>query len=182
MIACFGHRMLRSASSLFVLSLLALQVAIVKAIDNGIYLIEDIYGGRLGLGAIPDIYPRPDVPVRVFERDSHFVEHWKVKNADDGALTISVANGGAHDGYKIIAEGDYVFASTEKHADTWSVTSVGGDQVQIKVPYKDEVFTTGHYEFVTLQPAQGLPSQKWNFIRIDRELYHRNRFCVQESW
>ncbi|KAF9328162.1 hypothetical protein BG006_008608 [Podila minutissima] len=173
--------MLRSASSLFVLSLLALQVAIVKAIDNGIYLIEDNYGGRLGLGAIPDIFPRPDVPVRVFERDSHFVEHWKVKKADDGALTISVASG-AHDGYKIIANGDYVFASTEKNADTWSVTSVGGHQVEIKVPYKDEVFTTGHYEFVTLQHAQGLPSQKWSFIRTDRELYHRNRFCVQESW
>ncbi|KAG0332345.1 hypothetical protein BG000_010103 [Podila horticola] len=183
MSACFAYRMLRSASSFFVLSLLALQVAIAKAIESGIYVIQDGNGRELGIGPIPHIFPPPDVPVRVFERGSHWVEKWQVEEAKDGALTITAVQRNQLP-YKIVTKGDYVFASTEKAADTWSVTSVGGGQVDIKVPNKDEVFTTGKYEFdpVTLQHAQGLPSQKWTFIRIDRELYHRNRFCGQEAW
>ncbi|KAG0080176.1 hypothetical protein BGZ93_003003, partial [Podila epicladia] len=174
--------MLRSASSLLVLSLLALQVAIVKAIENGIYVIEDSFGHGLGLGPIPHIYPPPDVPVRIFDRGSHFVEHWKVQNVANGDVIISGVRRG-HEDYKIVSKGDYVYVSTQKHDDAWSVTSAGGNQVDIKVPYKDEVFTTGivEHDIVTLQHSQGLPTQKWNFIRIDRELYQRNRFCVQES-
>ncbi|KAG0030661.1 hypothetical protein BGZ82_007329 [Podila clonocystis] len=176
--------MLRSASSFFVLSLLALQVAVAKAIESGIYVIQDEFGLELGLGPIPLVYPPPDVPVRVFKKGSHWVDQWKVEKSDHGALTITNVHGG-DDAYRIIAKGDTVFASTQKSTDDkWSVTSVGGSQVEIKVPYKDEVFTTGREQFdiVTLQHAQGLPRQKWNFIRIDRELYHRNRFCDQEAW
>ncbi|KAG0038705.1 hypothetical protein BGZ82_011100 [Podila clonocystis] len=178
--------MLKSASSFLVLSFIAIQVVVAKAIENGIYLIQDTNSGKfLGIGPVPHVYPLIDVPVRLFPEGDYFVERWNVKQANDGALVIASGRGRPDD-YKIVAKGDTVIVSGQKAADEWAVTSVGDNKVEIQVPYNDAVFTADEEADpqITLQRAQGLPSQQFRFIRIDRELYHpyhRSRFNVQES-
>ncbi|KAF9207218.1 hypothetical protein BGZ59_011281 [Podila verticillata] len=64
--------------------------------------------------------------------------------------------------------------------------SAGQDEVQIKLPFNDRVFTSypSSNPFdskIVLQPAQGLPNQRYRFVRLDRNLYRSTRFNVQES-
>ncbi|KAF9382064.1 hypothetical protein CPB97_007362 [Podila verticillata] len=175
--------MLKSATSLLALSLIALQVVVAKAIESGTYLIQDTDSGLfLGIGPVPTIFPPPDVPVRLFPEGHHFVEKWNVKETHDGALTIFAGRGSPQD-YKIVPKGDYVFVSAQKAPEAWAVESAGEGNVQIKLPFQDRVFTTelNNFHPITLQRAQGLPTQRYKFIRIDRAHY-RNRFYNQESW
>ncbi|KAF9312546.1 hypothetical protein BG003_006161 [Podila horticola] len=178
--------MLRSASSLLALAALCLQVALAK-IETGTYLIQDFEGNFLGVGPVHPIYPPPDVPARLLP-PSVYAQRWLVRQNDDNTLTISVGKGYPDD-YKLVSRDDVVFVSAQKDPEPWSVTSVGDNKVEIKSPYEDSVFTAEPYhreEQVRLRPARGLPNQKWNFIRVDREnIYHRgsrNRFCKQEQW
>ncbi|KAG0034136.1 hypothetical protein BGZ82_005864, partial [Podila clonocystis] len=178
--------MLKSASSFLVLSLIAIQVVVAKAIENGIYLIQDTNSGKfLGIGPVPRVYPLMDVPVRLYPEGDYFVEKWNVQQTNDGAFVIA-AGRGSRDDYKIVAEDDAVYVSARKTPKEWAVTSVGDNKVEIKVPYNDAVFTADEKAFpqITLQHAQGLPSQQYRFVKVHRELYHpyqRSRFNVQES-
>ncbi|KAF9013012.1 hypothetical protein CPC16_008440 [Podila verticillata] len=175
--------MLKSATFFLALSLIVLQVVVAKVIESGTYLIQDTDSGLyLGLDPIPATYPPRDVPVRLFPKGHYFVEKWNVKKTHDGALTIFAGHGSPQN-YKIVSKGDYVFVSAQKAPEAWAVESAGEDNVQIKLPYQDRVFTTTHdvYSPITLQPARGLPNQRYKFIRIDREHY-RNRFYNQGSW
>lgn len=175
-----------SVSSIVVLCLLFLQVVIARSIETGTYLIVDNQGYYLGLGPVNPIYPAPDVPARLFASGTH-AAHWHVKKTNDGAVTISLGQGLSNE-YKLVAKGDYVFASAQKAPQAWSVTSAGDFKYDIQLPYKDELFTAHPLKEhqVTLEHAQGKPNQKWSFIRIDRGTnYHRgstNRFCKQEAW
>ncbi|KAF8953201.1 hypothetical protein BGZ52_001014 [Haplosporangium bisporale] len=178
--------MLKSATSFLALSLIALQVVVAQTIQNGIYLIEDIDSGKfLGIGPTPHVYPPIDTPVRLFEYRDPFVQHWRVKEAKDGAVIISAARD-SPPGYNIVTKGDYIIVSTEKEPELWAVESAGRDEVQIKLPFNDKVFTSypGSNPFdskIVLQPAQGLPNQRYRFVRLDRNLYRSTRFNVQES-
>ncbi|KAG0059899.1 hypothetical protein BGZ92_006839, partial [Podila epicladia] len=175
--------MLRS-SSFVVLALFILQVAFALIIEPGTYYIESDDGRVLSIGPIPFVYPPPDVPVRLLERDSRLISKWEVKPAANGAVEITTRGDYGEFEYKIIrGEHNWVFASTQKAPQPWSVTSVGGRQFGIQLPNEDEVFTSHEYSFpqVTLEPSEGLPDQKWTFIRIDRDNNYRrgstNRFC-----
>ncbi|KAF9321458.1 hypothetical protein BG006_002612, partial [Podila minutissima] len=109
-----------------------------------------------------------------------------VKSAADGGLLISTRTDIPQFHYSFVNRHGAIYVSTtQKAPQIWSVSSVGGGQFDIKLPYEDKVFTSEEDSFpqVTLQAAEGLPNQKWNFIRVDRDNnYHRgsiNRFCRQ---
>ncbi|KAG0361929.1 hypothetical protein BG005_007116, partial [Podila minutissima] len=167
--------MLRS-SFFVVLALLFLQVALALSIEPGTYYIESDDGLLLSVGPVPLIYPPPDVPVRLFERGSPFDSKWEVRSTEDGGLLISTRSSIPQFDYRIVNRNGEVYVSaTQKTPQIWSVTSVGGGQFDIKLPYEDEVFTSDYESFpqVTLQAAEGLPNQKWNFIRVDRDNNYR---------
>ncbi|KAG0351940.1 hypothetical protein BG005_008578 [Podila minutissima] len=172
--------MLRSASSLLALAVLCVQVALAK-IETGYYWIVDNKGNSLGFGPVPPIWPPPDVPVRLFNPDSH-PQKWYVEEAE-GGLIIRAARD--RESYRLVSSDDVVFVSFQKAPEPWAVTSVGQARFEIKAPYQDSVFTAKpEDEFqVQLRRAEGLPNQKWTFVPMDR--YHResrNRFCKQEQW
>ncbi|KAF9371176.1 hypothetical protein CPB97_002187 [Podila verticillata] len=175
--------MLKSATSFLALSLIALQVVVAQAIPNGLYLIQDVDSRKfLGIGPTPHVYPPIDAAVRLFPEGDRFVQPWRVEEAEDGAVIISAA-GNSPKGYNIVSmEGD-VFVSARKEPELWAVESAGQGEVVIKLPYENKVFTSYPYEFpqIVLRPAEGLPNQRYRFVRIDRELYRSNRFNVQES-
>ncbi|KAF8986574.1 hypothetical protein BGZ52_008559 [Haplosporangium bisporale] len=178
--------MLKSATSFLALSLIALQVVVAQTIQKGIYLIQDTDSGKfLGIGPTPHIYPPIDTPVRLFNERDPFVQHWRVEEAKDGAVIISAA-GSSPQGYNIVSKGDYVFVSAQKEPELWAVESSGQGEVQVKLPFNDKVFTSypGSSPFdskILLEPAQGSRNQRYRFVRLDRELYHGNRFYNQES-
>ncbi|KAF9367344.1 hypothetical protein CPC16_006609, partial [Podila verticillata] len=139
----------------------------------------------LGIDSTPDVYPPIDTPVRLFNERTPFVQHWRVEEAKDGAVIISAARN-SPPGYNIVTRGDYVFVSTEKEPELWAVESAGPGESQIKLPFNDKVFTSypGSSPFdskIVLQPAHGLPNQRYRFVRLDRNLYRSTRFNVQES-
>ncbi|KAF9375339.1 hypothetical protein CPB97_011521 [Podila verticillata] len=179
-----SSRMLKSATSFLALSLIALQVVVAQFIETGTYVIQDTSSGLyLGIGPVPRTFPSVDVPVRLFPEGHYFVEKWNVKKDDNGAFTIS-SKQGVPQGYAIVS--DYagnVIVSVRKAPEAWAVQPAGEGNVQIKLPFQDEVFTTNEDKDIpiTLQPAQGLDSQKYRFVRVDRQLYHSNRFYNQES-
>jgi hypothetical protein len=178
----FSYRMLKSTTSFLALSLIALQVVVAKAIESGLYLIQDVNSGLfLGSEPVPLVYPPMDAPIRLFPGHHHFVKRWNVKETGDGALII-FAGRSSPDDYKIVSKDNHVVVSAQKAPEAWAVESAGEDTVQIKLPYQDKVFTTNFDEYsqIALEPAQGLPNQRYKFIRLDRALY-RNRFNVQES-
>ncbi|KAF9366674.1 hypothetical protein CPB97_006737, partial [Podila verticillata] len=162
-------------------------VVVAQMIPSGMYVIEDVNSGKfLGIGPTPLVYPLPDVPVRLFQRGHPFVERWLVEGAEDGAVIISAA-GNSPKGYKIVTKEDAVFVSTQKEPQLLAVEPAGMGEVVIKLPNEDRVFTSLLYSSpdklpeIFLQPAEGLPNQRYRFLRIDRDLYRSNRFNVQES-
>ncbi|KAK5828955.1 hypothetical protein F5H01DRAFT_329237 [Linnemannia elongata] len=179
--------MLRSAASLIVLSLVAIQAAVASTIKPGTYLIQDSRSGLfLGIGPVPPVYPPRDVPVRLLPEQMALHERWIVKEGDDGGIIIAAGRGGPED-YKIVRNkyNNDVIVSALKAPETWEASQVGGGSlvVQIKLPYEDSVFTANPNDFpqVTLQRSNGEDNQIFRFIPIDRDLYHRNRFTVQDT-
>lgn len=161
------------------LVLFFLQAAFTLAIEPGTYLIQDYEGRFLGIRPDPGSIPPLDVIVHLFEHGHPFVDKWQVK-AQDGELVISTHNPSGQ--FSLIIKHGIVFVSAEKMPELWSVNSVSGDRYVIKLPNSNEVFTSLQSgAFVQLQPSNGKDDQKWNFIRIERELYHSNHFCQQES-
>ncbi|KAG0354464.1 hypothetical protein BGZ54_001629 [Gamsiella multidivaricata] len=172
------------ASSFLVLCLFFVQVAIARVLEPGKYFIQDNRGNYLGIGPVPPIYPPIDVPARLVP--NHIAEKWIVDLADNGAFTIS-AGRGRHDDYKLVSREDVVYVSARMAPEPWTMTSAGDGKFMIQAPNRDLVYTANVDEFphVTLQPASGEDSQRWTFVRIDRDNYwrgYRNRFCVQEEW
>ncbi|KAF9310923.1 hypothetical protein BG003_007958, partial [Podila horticola] len=144
-------------------------VAFVLAIEPGTYLIQDFTGRSLATGP-------PDAPVRLSERG----DRWEVK-AQDGGLVISTRSQFGQ--LSVVIRDGIVFASAQKKPELLSVNSAGDGRQVIKLPNSDDLFTSVPFDaLVRLQRAEGQIGQLWTFIPIDRELYHRNRFCQQESW
>ncbi|KAF9535888.1 hypothetical protein EC957_001763, partial [Mortierella hygrophila] len=85
----------------------------------------------------------------------------------------------------ITSRDNNVIVSVQKNPETWNAQQVGDGPlvVAIKLPYEDKVFTTNKdvYPQVTLQPFIGEVNQRFRFIPIERDLYHRNRFTVQDT-
>ncbi|KAF9114035.1 hypothetical protein BGX30_006746 [Mortierella sp. GBA39] len=176
--------MLRSATSFLVLSLVAIQAVVASTIRPGTYLIQDVRSNLfLGIGPVPPIYPPIDVPLRLVPDRIAFNEKWIVREGADGGIIIFNGRGGPND-YKIASRDNDVIVSAQKAPETWDAQRVGGGPlvVAIKLPYDDKVFTTNEDEYpqVTLQPSIGEDNQQFRFIPIERELYHRNRFTVQD--
>ncbi|KAF9112750.1 hypothetical protein BGX30_007207, partial [Mortierella sp. GBA39] len=157
---------------------------VASTIRPGTYLIQDIRTNLfLGIGPVPIIYPPPDVPLRLLPEQIALRDRWTVKEGADGGIIIF--NGrGRPDDYKITYKDDIVIVSTQKAPETWDAQQVGGGPlvVAIKLPYDDRVITSNEDDFpqVTLQPSIGENNQHFRFIPIERELYHRNRFTVQD--
>ncbi|KAG0348691.1 hypothetical protein BG005_011351, partial [Podila minutissima] len=161
-------------------------VAFALSIEPRIYYIESDDARLLGAGPFPRTFPPIDVPVGLFYRNSPFVRKWEVKSAEDGSLLISTRTEFSRFDYNIINKDGKVYVSTEKTPQTWSVSPVGDDMFNIKLPYEDKVLTWNGGEFdavITFEAAEGLPNQKWYFFRYDRyDNYHHgsiNRFCRQ---
>ncbi|KAK5828957.1 hypothetical protein F5H01DRAFT_329240 [Linnemannia elongata] len=177
--------MLRSAASLIVLSLVAIQAAVASTIRPGTYVIQDSRSGLfLGIGPAPPVYPPLDIPVSLLPPNSPFSKEWIVKEGDDGGIIIAAGRGNP-EGYKIARYENEVIVSAGKAPETLETSQVGGGSlvVQIKLPYEDSVFTANPNDFpqVTLQRSNGEDNQIFRFIPIDRDLYHRNRFTVQDT-
>ncbi|KAF9972304.1 hypothetical protein BGZ73_004581 [Actinomortierella ambigua] len=181
--------MVRVTTTFFALSLLAVQAAIVQALEDGIYRILDARGQYgLGIGPVPPVYPPIDVPLRLFQGGSPFVNQWLVKRASGSEYTILDVHGGQY-AYKIVPRENDVFVSAVKAPFAWTVTHAGQDAYTIKLPNDDLVVTgiVDEYPQVTLQPADGSGEQKWVFVKVD-DMYpsykkgSRNRLCVQEQW
>ncbi|KAI9237431.1 MAG: hypothetical protein BYD32DRAFT_298905 [Podila humilis] len=176
--------MLKSATSFLALSLIALQVIVAQTIQNGIYLIEDTNSGKfLGIGPTPFVYQPIDAPVRLFDQSDRFVQYWRVEGATDGAVIISAARF-SPPGYNIVTQGNYIFVSAKKEPQLLAVESAGEGEVVIKLPYQDKIFTSNPSinpgaSDILLQPAQGLPNQRYRFVSVD--FYHSSPFNVQES-
>ncbi|KAG0037737.1 hypothetical protein BGZ82_001928 [Podila clonocystis] len=150
------------------------------AIEPGKYLIEN-NGHHLGLGSIPRD-GSPEVVVILTPRDSPLVEIRGVKSAGDGTFRISTQFRSRE--FSILNLKNRVFASPHKAPELWAITSVGDGQVEIKLPYSNEVFTSPTFAYtpVLLMPAEGRDQQKWRFIPVERDNYYRgsnNRFCRQ---
>ncbi|KAG0349960.1 hypothetical protein BG005_010512 [Podila minutissima] len=170
--------MLRSAPSLLALAVLCVQVALAK-IEAGYYVIQDNESNYLGIGPFRPIWP--EVPARLGLENTD-VQVWFVEEAKEGFIISALRDG---DDYRLVSNEGVVFVNAQKDPETWAVTSVGENKVEIKAPYQDSVFTAKpEDEFqVQLRRAEGLPNQKWTFVPMDR--YHResrNRFCKQEQW
>ncbi|KAF9368967.1 hypothetical protein CPB97_004037, partial [Podila verticillata] len=165
-------RVLKSATSFLALSLIALQVVAAQIIPRGIYAIEDVNSGKfLGIGPTPDVYPPLDAP--------------RVEETKGGTVIIS-ATVNSPPGYNIVSKEGAVFASARKEPQLLAVESAGQNEVVIKLPNKDEVFTSypssnPKFPEIFLQPANGSRNQRYRFLRVDRDLYHGNRFYNQES-
>ncbi|KAF9312477.1 hypothetical protein BG003_006267, partial [Podila horticola] len=149
-----------------------------------ILLVQDYTDRFLGVGEDQRKYPHPDVPVRLFERGDECVDRWEVETLD-GELMIWTRHPFGQ--FNLVAMQGFVFASDQNSPEFWSVNSAGGDKQVIKILDSDEVFTSAPGPrpgpaFVRLRPAEDQVEQLWTFIPIDRELYHRNRFCQQGSW
>ncbi|KAG9069613.1 hypothetical protein KI688_010517 [Linnemannia hyalina] len=178
--------MLRSATSFLVLSLVAIQAVVASTIRPGTYLIQDTRTKLfLSIGPVPRLYPSIDVAVRLFPESSPFLEPWTVKEGADGGIIVISARSGVPDKYRITSKENAVIVSVQKKPETWNTEQVGEGPlvVAIKMPYDDKVFTANEDEFpqVTLQPSIGEDNQRFRFIPIERELYHRNRFTVQDT-
>ncbi|OAQ36770.1 hypothetical protein K457DRAFT_886174 [Linnemannia elongata AG-77] len=177
--------MLRSAASLIVLSLVAIQTVVASTIRPGTYLIQDSRSQLfLGIGPVPPVYPPLDAPVSLVPQDSPFNQRWIVKEGDDGGIIITTGRDGPYD-YKIVRNDNDVIVSARKAPETWEASQVGDGSliVQIKLPYEDRVFTANQDDFpqVTLQRSIGEDNQIFRFIPILRDLYHPNRFTVQDT-
>ncbi|KAK3819359.1 MAG: hypothetical protein JOS17DRAFT_756275 [Linnemannia elongata] len=177
--------MLRSAASFIVLSLVAIQAAVASTITPGVYLIQDVRSRLfLGIGPVPPSFPLRDVPVQLVSEDAAFNYPWFVKEGTDGGIIIAARDGGPND-YKITYEGPEVIASARKAPQTWEAAQVGGGpfEVAIKLPYDNRVITADLNVFpqVTLQPSVGENNQRFRFYPIRPQLYHRNRFTVQDT-
>lgn len=177
--------MLRSATSFIVLSLVAIQAAVASTIRPGTYLIQDVRTKLfLGIEPIPHGWPPVDSPVRLVSEHVAFRDLWTVKEGDDGGIVIFTGKGRPGD-YKITHEHKDVIVSAQKAPTTWAAEEVGGGPlvVTIKAQYEDRLFTTDElaYPQVTLQPSNGGDNQRFRFIPIERDLYHRNRFTVQDT-
>ncbi|KAG0080320.1 hypothetical protein BGZ93_002974, partial [Podila epicladia] len=157
--------MLRSTSTFLAMAVLCMQVALAR-IETGLYEIRDMRGYTLGISEHPPIFPPPDVPVRLLPGGVR-PQRWFVEEKE-GGLTISTRKDDPF-AYKIIAHDDVVYVSAQKAPETWAVTSVGHDMVEIKSPFEDRVFTAEHdrEESVQLRGQDGSPNQMWTFVRID---------------
>ncbi|KAG0041089.1 hypothetical protein BGZ89_007675, partial [Linnemannia elongata] len=118
--------MLRSAATLIVLSLVAIQAAVAISIRPGTYLIQDTQSGLfLGIGPVPPVYPPLDAPVRLFPQDVPYYKEWIVKEGDDGGIIIAAGRGGPQD-YKIVRNkyNSDVIVSALKAPETWEASQV----------------------------------------------------------
>ncbi|KAF9122269.1 hypothetical protein BGW39_009867 [Mortierella sp. 14UC] len=153
-------------SVLAVLSLLVQATVVSAAIEPGTYMIRSEDGG-LAIGPVPLIWPPPDVPARVM---NFMVERWNVAKNEDGFFTITELRGG----YKVVQrrENDIFVSQKTELALPLAIEPVGNNQYTISVANKDRFFTYQPEDPppIVLQPDHGAESQKWTFVRADREL------------
>ncbi|KAF9975511.1 hypothetical protein BGZ73_000815 [Actinomortierella ambigua] len=162
-----------------------IQVAIVQALENGVYLIQST-DRRHAFGFYTS---DGDAPLRLLQARHQFIRRWIVKSVSPSEYTIIDEDNQPY-GYKMVPDDKNVIASEKKASFAWTVTKAGSELYTIQAPNKD-LLITGNADsspLLHLEQANGSDNQRWIFKKIDPryDSYHKkgshNRFCAQELW